>query len=134
MDGEASKTTRNRGCRSNTTYPIRCRGRGVDGTQQGCFETDPTSVGDGDEGRSTSMSCLIVLAFGVPLGWQTSRPFLVGCSFFWDRIALYPFLGRCSQPRHLGIVANRAFLIDVGIDRLHRSAISSIQDLPCRSN
>ena len=68
-------------------------GVGVYGTQKACFETDPTSVGDGGEGRSTSMSCLIVLAFRVPLGCQTCRPFLGGCSFLWDRIALYPFFG-----------------------------------------
>ena len=30
---------------------------GVDGTQQGCFETDPTSVGDEAEALSISMTC-----------------------------------------------------------------------------
>src|SRR3954466_5959329 len=53
---------------------------------------------------------------------------------FWvlgSWIASKPFLRRCSWTGNLGIEANRAFLVDVGIDRLRGSAVGAIENL-CR--
>ena len=41
--------------------------------------------------------------------------------------ALQPFLGRCSRTGDFGVVADRIFM-DVGIDRLRRLAIASIEN------
>ena len=60
------------------------------------------------------MGLLVVVSRGVPLDAH------------W--IARDPFLDRSSHPRDFGVEADRAVLIDLGIDRLRWLAIAAVEN------
>src|SRR5262245_19063671 len=53
---------------------------------------------------------------------------------FGLRIAGNPFLHGRARFRHLGVVADSSFLVDVGVDLLHRTSVGAVENLCRRRN